>query len=383
MQELLNRMRPVPPANASEQSHADILPGQTAARCQVASVQMAMGTLRAMVCDAASDTPDGLETRLGDLARGVRNGDRAAIGQAITLVESQRAEDSSAAQALLAALLPATGGAHRVGITGVPGVGKSTLIESLGTMLTGRGHRVAVLAVDPTSTLTGGSILGDKTRMTSLANDPAAFVRPSPTSGELGGVTRVTRESVLVLEAAGYDVVLVETVGVGQSETAVADMVDFFVVLMLAGAGDDLQGIKKGILEIADLIAVNKADGDNFGRAAAAARDYELALHMTQPVSPTWSPPVITCAGLAGDGLAELWAHVLEHRRLTTASGELAARRAGQRVRWMHAMLSERMRARLAQNVRDLLRRLEADVREDRVTPAAAVDQLIAAVDGT
>ena len=344
---------------------------------------MAMGTLRAMVCDAASDTPDGLETRLGDLARGVRNGDRAAIGQAITLVESQRAEDSSAAQALLAALLPAAGGAHRVGITGVPGVGKSTLIESLGTMLTARGHRVAVLAVDPTSTLTGGSILGDKTRMTSLANDPAAFVRPSPTSGELGGVTRVTRESVLVLEAAGYDVVLVETVGVGQSETAVADMVDFFVVLMLAGAGDDLQGIKKGSLETADLIAVNKADGDNFGRAAAAARDYELALHMTQPVSPTWSPPVITCAGLAGDGLAELWAHVLEHRRLTTASGELAARRAGQRVRWMHAMLSERMRARLAQNVRDLLRRLEADVREDRVTPAAAVDQLIAAVDGT
>ena len=344
---------------------------------QMAMGQMAMGTLRAMV----SDTPDGLEERLDGLARGVRDCDRAAIGQAITLVESRRAEDSSAAQALLAALLPASGGAHRVGITGVPGVGKSTLIESLGTMLTGRGHRVAVLTVDPTSTLTGGSILGDKTRMTSLANDPAAFVRPSPTSGELGGVTRVTRESVLVLEAAGFDVVLIETVGVGQSATAVADMVDFFVVLMLAGAGDDLQGIKKGILEIADLIAVNKADGDNFVRATAAARDYELALHMTQPVSPTWSPPVITCSGLAGDGLAELWDHVVTHRRLMSDSGELAARRAEQRVRWMRAMLTERMRARLVALRRDLLEDLEAQVRTDQLPPAAAVDQLIKAFD--
>ncbi len=379
MQELLYRMRPVTPSNAPQQAHADILPGQTAAPRHVACDQTAMGTLRAMV----PDTPDGLEVRLGDLARGVRDGGRAAIGQAITLVESQRAEDSSAAQALLAALLPASGGAHRVGITGVPGVGKSTLIESLGTMLTGSGHRVAVLAVDPTSTITGGSILGDKTRMTSLANDPAAFVRPSPTSGELGGVTRVTRESVLVLEAAGFDVVLVETVGVGQSETAVADMVDFFIVLMLAGAGDDLQGIKMGILEIADLIAVNKADEDNLGRAAAAARDYRLALHMTQPASPTWTPPVITCSGLHGGGLEDLWAHVLEHRKLMTASGELADRRAAQRVHWMHAMLTERMRTRLVQAVRDLLPRLEADVRADRVTPVAAVDQLIAAFDET
>lgn len=284
---------------------------------------------------------------------------------------------------MLAALLVHTGGAHRVGITGVPGVGKSTLIETLGKMLTGRGHRVAVLAVDPTSTVTGGSILGDKTRMTELANDPAAFVRPSPTSGELGGVTRVTRESVLVLEAAGFDVVLVETVGVGQSETAVADMVDFFVVLMLAGAGDDLQGIKKGILEIADLIAVNKADGDNVERAAAAARDYELALHMTQPASPTWSPPVVTCSGLTGDGLDDLWSQVLEHRRACAASGELAARRAAQRVRWMHAMLTERMRSRLAAHVSDLLPKLEDDVRSERVTPVAAVNQLIAAFESS
>ena len=337
------------------------------------------------------------------MAAGVRGGDRAAIGRAITLAESQRAADAETAQALLAELLPDSGGALRVGITGVPGVGKSTLIETLGTGLTGggltgdgltgegltsggltaQGHRVAVLAVDPTSTLHGGSILGDKTRMTALANDPDAFVRPSPTSGELGGVTRATRETILIVEAAGFDVVLVETVGVGQSETAVADMVDFFAVLMLPGAGDDLQGIKKGILEIADLIAVNKADGDNADRAAAAARDYELALHMTQPASPTWTPPVVTCSGQTGDGLDALWAHVLEHRRLMSASGELAARRADQRVRWMHAMLTDRLRARLAARARDQLADLEDDVRADRLTPTAAADQLMSAFDGS
>ena len=314
-----------------------------------------------------------------ELAERVRGCDRAAIGQAITLIESQRPADAAAAQELLSALLPHGGGAHRVGITGVPGAGKSTLIETLGTALTGQGQRVAVLAVDPTSSVHGGSILGDKTRMTALANDPAAFVRPSPTSGELGGVTRVTRETILVLEAAGFDVVLVETVGVGQSETAVAGMVDFFAVLMLAGAGDDLQGIKKGILEIADLIAVNKADGDNAERASAAARDCELALHMTQPASPTWTPPVVTCSGLTGDGLDALWDHVLDHRRLMSASGELAERRADQRVRWMHAMLAERLRSRLAGSVQDLLADLEAQVRSDRLTAVAAVDRLMEA----
>ncbi len=320
---------------------------------------------------------------VAELAADVRACDRAAIGRAITLVESRRPADAESAQALLGRLLPHSGGAHRVGITGVPGVGKSTLIETLGTTLTGRGHHVAVLAVDPTSALHGGSILGDKTRMTALANDPAAFVRPSPTSGELGGVTRVTRETILVLEAAGFDIVLVETVGVGQSETAVADMVDFFIVLMLAGAGDDLQGIKKGILEIADLIAVNKADGDNVERSANAARDYQLALHMTQPASPTWTPPVITCSGLTADGLETLWDHVAEHRRLMVASGELAARRADQRVRWMRAMLTERMRARLATRAQDLLADLEDKVRADRLTPTAAADQLMAAFDAT
>ena len=321
------------------------------------------------------------EVDVAELAAGVRACDRAAVGRAITLVESRLAEDVTPAQELLAELLTDTGGAHRVGITGVPGVGKSTLIETLGTALTQQGHRVAVLAVDPTSALHGGSILGDKTRMTALANDPAAFVRPSPTSGELGGVTRVTRETILVVEAAGFDVVLVETVGVGQSETVVADMVDFFVVLMLAGAGDDLQGIKKGILEIADLIAVNKADGDNADRAANAARDYQLALHMTQPASPTWTPPVITCSGLTGASLEVLWDHVVTHRRLMSASGELHARRADQRVRWMRAMLTERMRARLAAGAQDLLTDLEAQVRADELTPTAAVDRLMAAFD--
>ena len=323
------------------------------------------------------------EVNVAELAADVRACDRAAVGRAITLVESRLAEDAEPAQELLAELLPHTGGAHRVGITGVPGVGKSTLIETLGTALTRQGHRVAVLAVDPTSALHGGSILGDKTRMTSLANDPAAFVRPSPTAGQLGGVTQVTRETISVLEAAGFDVVLVETVGVGQSETAVAGMVDFFVVLMLPGAGDDLQGIKKGILEIADLIAVNKADGDNVERAANAARDYQLALHMTKPASPTWTPPVITCSGLTADGLETLWDHVAEHRRLMSASGELAARRADQRVRWMRAMLAERMRARLTTRAQDLLADLEDEVRADRLTPTAAADQLMAAFDGS
>ncbi|WP_419841555.1 methylmalonyl Co-A mutase-associated GTPase MeaB [Candidatus Poriferisodalis sp.] len=320
---------------------------------------------------------------IDELAAGVRDGDRAAIGRAITLVESRRSGDAEPTQELLRALLPHSAGAHRVGITGVPGVGKSTLIEQLGTTLTRAGHRVAVLAVDPTSARWGGSILGDKTRMTSLANDPAAFVRPSPAAGELGGVTRVTRESILVLEAAGFDVVLVETVGVGQSETAVADMVDFFVVLMLAGAGDDLQGIKKGILEIADLIAVNKADGDNKERADAAANNYRLALAMTQPVSPTWTPPVIVCSGVTGDGLDTLWGHVSAHRRVMSDSGEFDLRRADQRVRWMHAMLDERMRARLTAGTAGLLADLEADVRADRQTPTAAADHLMAAFERT
>lgn len=312
---------------------------------------------------------------------GVRSADRASIGRAITLVESNLPEHREMAQELLTELLPLAGSSHRIGITGVPGVGKSTFIETLGSTLTGRGRRVAVLAVDPTSSRTGGSILGDKTRMTTLANDPSAFVRPSPTSGELGGVTRMTRETMLICEAAGYDVVLVETVGVGQSETVVADMVDFFLVLMLPGAGDELQGIKKGILELADMIAVNKADGANANAAKAAAREYEIALHLTAPASPLWSPPVLTCAGLTGAGVNELWEKVEEHRSILSEAGELEGRREQQNVRWMWSMLDDRLNDGLRSHpsVRTLLPKLEAQVRAGTTTPVSAVDQLLEA----
>src|ERR687890_263581 len=259
----------------------------------------------------------------------VARGDRAALARAITLMESRRADHREAARNLLQELMPRAGKAVRVGITGVPGVGKSTAIDALGTLLTEQGHRVAVLAVDPRSTRTGGAILGDKTRLARLAADPNAFIRPSPSSGTLGGVAAKTRETMLLCEAAGFDVILVETVGVGQSETAVADLTDFFLVLMLPGAGDELQGIKKGILELADLIAVNKAD-DAGARAKAAAAEYKAALHILAPASATWTPPVLTVSGLTGQGLDELWIKVLDHRRRLEATGELAAKRRAQ-----------------------------------------------------
>jgi LAO/AO transport system kinase len=257
---------------------------------------------------------------------------RAGLARAITQVESRRADHQAQARELLAAAMPKTGKAQRIGITGVPGVGKSTFIDAFGTMLLDKGHRVAVLAVDPTSRRSGGSILGDKTRMARLAADERAFIRPSPAGETLGGVSRKTRETMLLCEAAGYDVVLVETVGVGQSETVVADMVDFFLVLMLPNAGDELQGIKKGVLEVADLIAVNKADIDAKA-AKRAARAYEVALHIMEPASPDWSPPVHTVSGFTGDGLPELWATIETHRKKTEASGSRAKRRADQQVR--------------------------------------------------
>src|SRR5450631_152936 len=262
-----------------------------------------------------------------DIARGIKAGDRATLARAITLIESKRADHRKSAHHLVQELLPLTGKAVRLGITGAPGSGKSTTIDVLGTTLTGAGHKVAVLAVDPSSSRTGGSILGDKTRMAQLASDPNAFVRPSPSSGTLGGVAAKTRETMLLCEAAGYDVLIVETVGVGQSETTVADMTDFFLVLMVAGAGDELQGIKKGIVEIADMIAVNKADGDNIARAKLAAADYRGALHILAPRSPTWSPPVATYSALTEKGIDGLWAQVLAHKEKMTGSGELAARR--------------------------------------------------------
>ncbi len=312
------------------------------------------------------------------LAAGIRAGDRAVLARAITLIESKRADHAGEAHRLVQELLPATGKAVRLGITGAPGVGKSTTIDALGSFLTGRGRKVAVLAVDPSSTRTGGSILGDKTRMPRLASDPHAFVRPSPSSGTLGGVAAKTRETMLVCEAAGYDVVMVETVGIGQSETAVADMTDVFLVLMLPGAGDELQGLKKGIVELADMIAVNKADGDNIERAKLAAAEYRGALNILTPRSATWSPPVVTYSALTGNGIAELWAKVLEHQAKVTASGELAARRRQQQVKWMWSMLEERLTARLRSDaaVRAKLKSAEARVAAGKLAPALAVEEI-------
>src|SRR5437588_5212162 len=280
---------------------------------------------------------------LADLTRGIRARERAVIARAITLVESRRADHQKAARRLVQELLPLTGKAIRVGITGAPGVGKSTTIDALGTFLTEKNHKVAVLAVDPSSARSGGSILADKTRMPRLSSDADTCVRPSPSSGTLGGVAAKTRESMLICEAAGYDVVLVETIGTGQSETIVADMTDFFLVLMLPGAGDELQGLKKGVIEIADMIAINKADGDNIKRAQAAAAEYRAALHILNPRSQSWSPPVVTYSALTGAGIAELWDSIIEHRQRMGKGGEIDARRREQQVKWMWAMLEERV----------------------------------------
>jgi len=313
-----------------------------------------------------------------DHVHGVLDGDRAVLAQTITLLESTNRDHRRMAQEVLGALLGHTGGAHRVGVTGVPGVGKSTFIDQLGVNLTSAGHRVAVLAVDPTSSRTGGSILGDKTRMSRLAVDPNAFIRPSPAGTTLGGVTRATRETILVCEAAGFDVVLVETVGVGQSETLVADMVDFFLVLMLAGAGDDLQGIKKGVLELADMVAINKADGDNRTRAELAAADYRAALHLLRPASPTWSPPVVLCSGLTDEGLDELWEQIVVHRSKMGATGELDDRRSAQQVRWMWSMLDDRLRddLRSRPELTERLAALERAVRAGTTPATLAVEEI-------
>jgi len=318
---------------------------------------------------------------LDALIAGIRACDRAILGRAITLVESRRDDHRRLAQDLLTAVLPESGKAHRVGITGVPGVGKSTFIEAFGGNLTAAGHKVAVLAVDPSSTRTGGSILADKTRMGLLSNDRNAFIRPSPSAGTLGGVTRTTRETMILCEAAGFDVILVETVGVGQSETIVADMVDFFLVLMLPGAGDELQGIKKGVLEVADMIAVNKAEGENEAAARRAARDYRAALHMLQPARATWSPSVVLCSGLRNVGLDVIWNKIVEHRETLTQSGELSALRRQQLRRWMWSLLDDRLHAALRghPDVVDRLPGVEHAVMAGTLAPAKAVDEILSA----
>ena len=313
-------------------------------------------------------------------------GRRAAVSQAITLVESSRTEHRAEARDLLAGLEAAADrpAAVRVGISGVPGVGKSTFIEALGTRLTGDGHRVGVLAVDPSSTRTGGSVLGDKTRMGSLAADPHAYIRPSPSAGTLGGVARATSQAMLVLEAAAYDVVLVETVGVGQSEVTVAGMVDTFLFLTLARTGDQLQGIKKGILELADVIAVNKADGDREKEARAAARELAGALRLVHGRGArTWTPPVVTCSALTGDGVDGVWEQVLAHRAALGADG-LAAKRADQRLEFTWALVRDELEQRLRRSPE--VAAIRADVREavrsGELAPTAAADRILEAFDG-
>ncbi|MFE2286276.1 methylmalonyl Co-A mutase-associated GTPase MeaB [Streptomyces sp. NPDC059443] len=313
--------------------------------------------------------------------KGVLDGKRAFIARAITLVESTLPAHRPLAQQLLTELLPHSGRARRIGISGVPGVGKSTFIDAFGTMLTGLGHRVAVLAVDPSSTRTGGSILGDKTRMERLSVDPAAFVRPSPSAGTLGGVAKATRESMIVMEAAGYDVVLVETVGVGQSETTVAGMVDSFLLLSLARTGDQLQGIKKGVLELADVLAVNKADGPHERDAKSAARELSSALRLMHPADAAWTPPVLTCSARESKGLDEVWNRLEQHRLLLDRNGRLTAKRAAQQVEWTWSMVRDELLERLRSSpaVRDLAPALESAVREGTLTPTLAADRLLAA----
>ncbi|MCZ2829777.1 methylmalonyl Co-A mutase-associated GTPase MeaB [Modestobacter sp. VKM Ac-2986] len=327
----------------------------------------------------ATSAPGGAPVDVPALVDGVLAGDRRATARAITLVESTRGDHRDAAQELLGALLPHAGRARRVGISGVPGVGKSTFIDTLGTTLTAAGSRVAVLAVDPSSTRSGGSILGDKTRMSRLAVDPRAFIRPAPTAGTLGGVAQATRESMVVVEAAGHDVVLVETVGVGQSEVTVAEMVDTFLFLTLARTGDQLQGIKRGILEIADVIAVNKADGPGEADARRAARELAGAVRMLRGA--TDSVPVLTCAGLTGAGVPEVWAALVDHADRLRGSGALDRRREEQQVRWMWQLVRDELDHRLRTHpaVAALVPELEAGVLDGGLPPARAAARLVAA----
>ena len=310
---------------------------------------------------------------------GVLKKKRAMIAKSITLIESALPAHQQLAQNILDGLLPYAGNAIRIGISGVPGVGKSTFIESFGMMLIEKGHRVAVLAVDPSSSRSGGSIMGDKTRMERLALQPNAFIRPSPTSGTLGGVAKKTRESMIICEAAGHDVILVETVGVGQSETAVASMVDFFLVLMLAGAGDELQGIKKGILELADAIVINKADGNNIERAREARSEYESALNLMESKSSVWSVPVLTCSALTMDGLEDVWKTILDYRQKLTDGGELTEKRRLQSVDWMWSLVQDGLKDRFFENqkVKALLPDIIGAVEKGQTSPTAAAYELL------
>lgn len=319
---------------------------------------------------------------VSDYVDGVLNCDRALLAQAITLIESLNDDHRATADAVLNELLIQNQDSIRIGITGVPGVGKSTFIESFGKQLTSLDHKVAVLAVDPTSSRTGGSILGDKTRMQELSRDKNAFIRPSPTSGTLGGVTRVTRETIVLCEAAGFDVILVETVGVGQSEIMVSQMVDFFLALMLPGAGDELQGIKKGILEIADMIAVNKADGEMKNAANRAVMEYQHALDILNPKSANWKPRSLSCSAFTGDGLAAIWETICDYKRLLKDAGEWQEKRKSQQVEWMWAIIRERILSKIETNekVQSLVPQLELQVAESKLTPALAALEILTVI---
>ena len=313
------------------------------------------------------------------LIKGVRKQDRRLLSKTITLIESARPDHQQLARKIVDEVLPHTGKAIRLGITGVPGVGKSTFIESLGMLLVQSGHRVAVLAVDPSSSRSGGSVMADKTRMEKLAVEENAFIRPSPSGGTLGGVARKTRETMMVCEAAGFNVIIVETVGVGQSETTVASMVDFFLVLMLAGAGDELQGIKRGVLELADALAINKADGDNIEKAQKAAKIYTTALHMLQPASPNWDPPVLTCSALEMTGIAEIWQMVLKFHKQFTRCGELEHQRRKQALDWLWSMVEDELKQRFYNNpeIKQRLDQITRAVARGETAPTLAADKLL------
>jgi len=320
-----------------------------------------------------------LKLQSGALAKAVLEGDRRALAQAITLIESTRTDHRSIASDLLEKLMPYSGKAIRLGISGVPGVGKSTFVEALGNHVIDAGHRVAVLTVDPSSAISGGSILGDKTRMELLSRRPEAYIRPSPAGKTLGGVTRRSREALILCEAAGFDVVIVETVGVGQSETKVADMTDMFVLLQLPAGGDELQGIKRGIMELADLILVNKADDELMALAGRSAADYRTALRLLHPRSVNWKVEVRTCSARDGDGIAEAWGLVLKHRSVLEASGELKSRRAAQARDWMWSEVSDRFLTAVQSDPRvcEQIPLLEAAASEGRIPPVVAANQLL------
>jgi len=340
------------------------------------------GVNPAGVVSTHSHTPRRRQLSLEDYAAGIQNRDTGVLARAITLIESNAAAHQELGQQLLARVLPQTGKALRVGLTGIPGAGKSTFVEALGTWLCDKGHRVAVLAVDPSSTITGGSILGDKVRMEKLSRNHSAFIRPSPSGGSLGGVARKSREAMLLCEAAGYDVLLIETVGVGQNEVTVRSMVDCFLMLMIAGAGDEVQGIKKGIMELADLVVFNKAEGDNRIRAMAAQAEMTRVLHYLRPATEGWTTPALLASALTGDGIPKVWETVEEFFKTARLGGALDERRRSQSISWMHSLIRESLQTDFYQNAAIIAQRpaLETAVAEGRMPALAAAKQLLSAV---